>query len=117
MKQADYFGLVSGRQTDKFAATGLTPIPAAEVKPPLIAECPINIECVVRHELRLGSHDLFVAEVVALHADEKILDEAGNPSAARARLITYDQPEYWSLGNKLDAYGYSMSSSSQESDT
>ena len=103
----DYCGTRSGRNEDKFAALGLTPVPASEVKPPLIAECPINIECVVRHQLSLGSHDLFIGEVVVLHADESALDEAGNLSAARARLIAYDQPEYCSLGSNLGRHGYS----------
>ncbi len=114
---ADYCGTRSGRHEDKFASTGLSPIPAAEVRPPLIAECPINIECVVRNELKLGSHDLFIGEVVALHVDENALDEAGNPSAARAGIITYDQPYYWSLGGKAGDHGYSKSSRPDSSDT
>ncbi len=113
----DYCGTRSGRHEDKFAAAGLTPVPASEVRPPLIAECPINVECVVRHELSLGSHDLFIGEVVAVHADESALDEAGNPSAAGARLMMYDQPDYLSLGSKLGWHGYSKSQSSDSSDT
>lgn len=104
---ADYCGSRSGRDEDKFAALGLTPVAASEVKPPLIGECPINIECVVRHQLALGSHDLFIGEVVALHVDESILDEAGNLSDAGARLIVYDQPEYRRLGDKIGRHGYS----------
>lgn len=104
---ADYCGTRSGRFEDKFAAAGLTPMPAAEVKPPLIAECPINIECVVRHEVSLGSHDLFIGEVVALHADEAALDEAGNLSAAAAQLIAYDQPDYVGLSGKIGPHGLS----------
>ena len=112
----DYCGTRSGRHEDKFAAAGLTPAPASEVKPPLIAECPINIECVVRHELSLGSHDLFIGEVVAVHADENALDEAGNLSAAGARLMMYDQPDYLSLGSKLSWHGHSKSQGSASSD-
>ena len=113
----DYCGTRSGRYEDKFAASGLTPIPATEVKPPLIAECPINLECVVRHALSLGSHDLFIGEVVAVHADENALDGTGNLSAAAARLIMYDQPDYLSLGGKLSWHGYSKSQGSAASDT
>lgn len=113
----DYCGTRSGRHEDKFAAAGLTTIPASEVKPPLIAECPINIECVVRHELSLGSHDLFIGEVVALHADESALDEAGIPSAARARLMMYDQPDYLISGSKLGPHGLSKSQDAAPSDT
>lgn len=103
----DYCGSRSGRDEDKFAAAGLTPSQASEVKPPLIAECPINIECVVRHELSLGSHHLFIGEVVALHADEAALDEAGNLSATGARLIAYDQPGYAAIGETIARHGYS----------
>ncbi len=106
---ADYCGIRSGRHEDKFATAGLTAVPAAQVRPPLIAECPINIECVVRHELSLGTHDLFVGEVVVLHAEENLLDESGNFSGAGARLIAYDQPDYWSLGGKLASHGLASS--------
>jgi len=62
---------------------------------------------VVRHKLSLGSHDLFLGEVVALHADEEILDEHGNPSAVKARLISYDQPGYLGVGSLIGLHGYS----------
>lgn len=106
----DYIGTRSGRHEDKFAALGLTPVAATEVRPPLIAECPINIECLLRHELRLGSHDLFIGAVVALHADETALDASGNLSAAAAGIMAYDQPDYYSLGTKLGRHGYSRPS-------
>lgn len=68
----DYCGVKSGRDVDKFKEMGLTPIPASEVKAPMIKESPVNIECKVRQILPLGSHDMFLADVVAVHADEKI---------------------------------------------
>lgn len=103
----DYCGTRSGRSEDKFAGAGLTAVPASRVKAPLIAECPINMECVVRHVLSLGSHDLFVGEVVALHADERVLDESGAISAAKVRPLAYAPIDYWSLGDKLATHGYS----------
>ena len=71
----DYCGVKSGRDVDKFKEMGLTPIPASEVKAPMIKESPVNIECKVRQILPLGSHDMFLADVVAVHADEKYMDE------------------------------------------
>lgn len=99
---AFYCGTHSGRKEDKFVGAGLTPVPASQVKAPLIAECPVNMECVVRHELSLGSHDLFIGEVVAVHADESVLDEAGKLSTGRVNPLAYSSShEYWSLGSKL----------------
>jgi len=72
---SDFVGTTTGRNTDKWRETGLTRLPAAIVSPPLLAECPVNLECQVRHTLRLPSHSLFVAEVVAIHADESVLNE------------------------------------------
>ena len=70
----DYCGVKSGRDVDKFKEMGLTPIPASEVKAPMIKESPVNIECKVRQILPLGSHDMFLADVVAVHADEKYME-------------------------------------------
>jgi flavin reductase (DIM6/NTAB) family NADH-FMN oxidoreductase RutF len=72
---SDFVGTTTSRNTDKWRETGLTPLPASIVKPPLLAQCPVSLECQVRHTLRLLSHSLFVAEVVALHADESVLNE------------------------------------------
>lgn len=71
---SDFVGSTTAREIDKWAETGLTRLPAARVGAPLLAECPVNLECQVRHRLRLPSHTLFVAEVVALHADASVLD-------------------------------------------
>ena len=71
----DFIGTTSVTDTDKWRETGLTPLPSAIVRPPLVAECPVNLECQVRHTLQLPSHSLFVAEVVALHADARVLNE------------------------------------------
>ena len=103
----DLCGTVSGRDFDKFAAAGLTPEPAARVRPPLIAECPVNMECIVRHKLPLGTHDLFIGEVVAIHVDRAILHENGNIDVAKAKPITYNNREYWSLGDMLEQHGFS----------
>ena len=70
-------GTLSGKDTDKFARAGFEKLPASVVAAPLIAECPINLECQVRHVLPLGSHDLFVAEIVKTHVDHAVLREDG----------------------------------------
>jgi len=76
LERADLCGCVSGREVDKFAETGFTPMPAEKISVPLIAECPINFECRLVHTVELGSHDWFIGEIVAVHADADILNEA-----------------------------------------
>jgi len=101
----DLAGVWSGAEHDKFAELGLTPLPASQVSAPLVAECPVNIECVVRHQLALGAHDLYVAEVVAVQYDEEVLDGRGRLRPERLGLLAYAAGEYWSLGERLGSYG------------
>ncbi|MDH4208749.1 MAG: flavin reductase family protein [Anaerolineae bacterium] len=106
LEAADRCGHLSGREVDKFAATGLTPAPAAEVKTPLIAECHVNMECKVRQKLELGVHDLFLGEVVAVHVNEEVLSESGKRidySKARPFVLTF--AEYRGLTEPLAKYG------------
>jgi len=106
LSAADICGTLSGRDIDKFARTGLTPEPASQATPPLIAECPVNMECMLRQKLPLGSHDLFIGEVVAVHVDSTVLTEKGRIDFAKAKPITYNQGEYWGLGNMLERHGF-----------
>jgi flavin reductase (DIM6/NTAB) family NADH-FMN oxidoreductase RutF len=101
----DFCGQVSGRTVDKWAACGLTPAPASIVRTPLIAECPISLECRVSHRLALGAHDLFVGEVVAVQADEQVLNSQGGIDYQRADLLAYVGGTYWRLGDRLGRYG------------
>jgi flavin reductase (DIM6/NTAB) family NADH-FMN oxidoreductase RutF len=106
----DFCGNNSGKNVDKFAATGLTPIPATKVKPPLIKESPINLECQVRRSFDLGSHTLFIAEIVATNVDEDYLDEKGRLNIKKIDPISYcpGVREYWSGLTVLHGnYGYS----------
>lgn len=82
---SDFVGSTTVRQTDKWRETGLTRLPATLIQPPLLAECPVNIECQVRYTLRLPSHSLFVAEVVAIHADTAVLNERQEVDLTLAR--------------------------------
>ena len=99
--ETDYCGKVSGRDHDKFLETKLTPVASKKVKPPLIGECPVNLECVLRQTVKLGTHDLFLGEVVAVHVDESILGEDGKIDFSKARPIVYNRGEYWSLGERV----------------
>jgi flavin reductase (DIM6/NTAB) family NADH-FMN oxidoreductase RutF len=87
---SDYVGVVNGRKEDKWAVTGLTPVAATRVRTPLIAECPVNIECTVEQQLDLGSHTLFIGLVQTVHVEEALLDAQGELNYARAQGIAYD---------------------------
>lgn len=104
----DYCGVKSGRDVDKFEAMHLTPVSASEVKAPLIGESPVNIECRVREVKSLGSHDMFLADVVAVHADEKYMDENNKFHLEKAEPIIYSHGTYLACGEPLGTFGYSV---------
>ena len=104
----DYCGVKSVRDVDKFKEMGLTPIPASEVKAPMIKEAPVSIECRVKEIRELGSHHMFLAEVVAVHADERYMDENNRFDLNRARPLVYSHGEYLGTGKKLGTFGYSV---------
>jgi flavin reductase (DIM6/NTAB) family NADH-FMN oxidoreductase RutF len=99
----EFAGTKSGRDYDKFSEGGFTPIPATKVDAPMIKECPINIECKTTQIIPLGAHDLFVAEVVAVHIDESTLNEKGRFDPSKTTLFTYLplNGQYWTLGNRI----------------
>ena len=104
----DYCGVKSGRDVDKFKETGLTREKAEKVKAPMIAEAPVSIECKVKEIRELGSHHMFIAQVAAVHADEKYMDEKNRFDLNRARAIVYSHGEYLGTGKKLGTFGYSV---------
>lgn len=104
----DYCGVKSGRDVDKFKEMNLTPVPASQISAPLIAESPVNIECKVRDVLALGSHDMFIADVVAVHADEQYMDEKGKFHLEKAEPIVYSHGTYFACGDALGTFGYSV---------
>lgn len=104
----DYCGVKSGRDVDKFKEMGLTAIPGKEVKAPMIAESPVNIECKVKEVSHLGSHDMFLAEVVAVHADEKYMDEKHKFHLEHAEPIVYSHGAYLACGEQLGTFGFSV---------
>lgn len=105
---ADYCGVKSGRDVDKFKELGLTPVPGTEVKAPLIAESPVNIECRVTEIKQLGSHDMFLAQVVAVHADEKYMDEKNRFHLEQSHPVVYSHGTYYECGEALGTFGYSV---------
>ena len=105
LEQVDLAGVWSGAEHDKFEELGFTARPASAVAAPLIEECPVNIECVVRHQMALGSHDLYLAEIVAVQYDEDVLDSRGHVKTSTLSPIAYVEGEYWSLRERIGSYG------------
>ncbi len=108
LRAVDFCGMVSGRDVNKFIEARLTPMAGLKVRAPLIRECPVNLECVTRQSLVLGSHVLFLAEVVALHADEEVVEE-GAVVLGRGAPLAYDPfgGDYWSLKEVVAHHGFS----------
>lgn len=104
----DYCGVRSGKDVDKFQETGLTKEKASYVQAPMIQESPVSIECKVTSVHSLGSHDMFLAEVLAVHAEEKYLDEARRFDLNKAHPLVYSHGEYYETGKYLGKFGYSV---------
>jgi flavin reductase (DIM6/NTAB) family NADH-FMN oxidoreductase RutF len=108
LAEVDGCGMISGRhQVNKFKRFDLTPLPSAEVKPPLIAECPVNIECRVIERQTVGDHDLFPGEVAAVHVDEDKLDAEDALLTEKLDMLVYITGEYWNVGQRLASFGFS----------
>jgi flavin reductase (DIM6/NTAB) family NADH-FMN oxidoreductase RutF len=105
VSQVDYCGQVSGRDVNKWAACGFTPEPGTAVATPLIAQCPVNLECKLARVISLGTHDLFVGEILAVHLDEAILDDRGHVDYTKARPLAYLGGQYHGIGKPLGQYG------------
>lgn len=108
VKACDYCGVVSGRDVDKFAKTGLTPIPMEHVHAMGIEESPVNMECKITEKRELGSHTMFIAEVVGVTVDDQYMDETGKFHINESGLVMYSHGEYFALGKKLGKFGYSV---------
>ena len=108
VRATDFCGVRSGRDLDKFKECHLTPLPSKCIKAPGIAESPVNIECKVREIKPLGSHTMFLADVVNVTIDDTYLDENGRFHLNQSGLVTYSHGEYFLLGKKLGTFGYSV---------
>lgn len=105
----DWCGVKSGSRYKKFEEMKLTPVPASRVKAPMIEESPVNIECVVKEIMELGSHHMFISEVVAVHADEKyISDKTGLFKLNDAGLLCYSHGKYYKTGSLVGKFGFSV---------
>lgn len=104
----DFCGVRSGRDVDKFAELNLTKVPASHVQAPMLEQSPVSIECRVEEVKELGSHHMFLAKVLAVHADEKYMDETGKFCLNDADLLVYSHGEYHRSGERLGTFGYSV---------
>ena len=108
VRAADYCGVRSGRDTDKFGEMKLTRLPAEKIPCSLIGEAPVSIECRVTEHKDLGSHTIFMAEVVSVTADDLYMDENGRFLFEKAQPIVYSHGEYRALGKSLGRFGFSV---------
>lgn len=104
----DTVGVKSGKNLDKFALTGLTAIASSKVKAPQIEECPVSMECKVLEVRNFGTHDMFLAEVVAVDVDDKYIDEDGALDLEKAGLLAYAHGFYYTIGRKIGKFGFSV---------
>lgn len=107
VKEADYCGIYTGKKVDKFEKCKLTKSPATQVSCPVIEECPISIECRVTEVIPLGSHDMFMADILCINVDEELFDKEGKMHFEKANLIAYAHGEYYELGKKIGKFGFS----------
>jgi flavin reductase (DIM6/NTAB) family NADH-FMN oxidoreductase RutF len=107
-RATDYCGVKSGRNVDKFKDMNLTKEKANFINVPLIKECPVNIECKVKDILELGSHHMFIAEIVGVNVDGELMDANDKFRLEDANLVAYSHGKYYSLGEELGFFGYSV---------
>ncbi|MBO7148820.1 MAG: flavin reductase family protein [Clostridia bacterium] len=109
VRALDYCGVRSGRERDKFADTGLEVVPALELEDtPVIKSSPLSLECVVTDIISLGTHDMFLADIVATDVNDELVNSEGRLRLDKADLVAYSHGEYFSLGKKLGSFGYSV---------
>ncbi len=106
-RKVDYIGIYTGKKVNKFEKCGLTSLPSKKVAPPTVGECPIALECRVTEVLPMGSHDVFLADIVSVSAREELIDSEGKIHFERADLLAYAHGEYYSLGEVVGRFGFS----------
>ena len=107
VKEADYCGIYTGKKVDKFEKCKLTKVKGTQIDAPMIDECPVSIECKVTDIIPLGSHDMFMADIVAVNVDESLFDKDDKMHLDKANLIAYAHGEYFELGKKIGKFGFS----------
>ncbi|MBR2908494.1 MAG: flavin reductase family protein [Clostridia bacterium] len=108
IRAIDSCGVYTGAKMNKFERFGLTPESGSVVSAPVIAECPLSLECRITDVIPLGSHDMFLADIVAVDVDESLVDDTGKLHLDRAGLVAFAHGEYFELGRKLGTFGYSV---------
>ena len=108
VRAVDLCGVISGRDGDKFKKAGLTPERSDKVSAPSVAECPISVECRVTDVVSLGSHDMFVADIVGIGVDEAYLDKNGRLDIEKCDLLCYAHGSYFGLSERLGTFGFSV---------
>lgn len=106
-RTADYCGIYTGAKVDKFKKCNLTPVAAEEVSAPMIGECPVSLCCRVSDVIPLGSHDMFLADILAVYVNEELLDKEGKLHLEKADLCAYAHGDYYSLGRIVGHFGFS----------
>lgn len=104
----DFCGVKSGRDNDKYSLMGLTPEKSSILKAPMILQSPLNIECKVTDIVSMGSHDMFLADIIAINVDEKYIDNFGKLHLDKSNLLCFAHGEYFELGAKLGNFGFSV---------
>lgn len=117
VKAIDWCGVRSGAKYDKFAEMNLTKEPVTHLSCPAIKESPLNLECRVKDIVKLGSHDMFIADIVGLNVEESLLDEKGKLCLDKANLVAFAHGEYFELGKSLGTFGYSVRKQDPKSNT
>ena len=107
-RTADFCGVKTGAKVNKFEKCGLTPVKAEKINAPLIEQCPVSIECVVKEIKPLGTHDMFISEFVGVDLEEKYIDSKGKLNLQQCGLAAYAHGEYFALGRKLGDFGFSV---------
>jgi flavin reductase (DIM6/NTAB) family NADH-FMN oxidoreductase RutF len=107
-RAVDWCGVISGRTEDKFVGAGLKAGQALKVNSPIVKECPINIECIVKKSVELGSHVMFIAEVAAVQVSSELIDLKGKFNIEKSGLLVYAHGQYFSLGRRLGGFGFSV---------
>ena len=108
VRAADFCGVRSGKDTDKFEEMKLTALPASKVSAPILAQSPVSLECKVTEVKHLGIHDMFIAEIVAIQVEDKYIDETGRLDLRKAGVMFYSHGEYFAQGKKIGQMGYSV---------
>ena len=108
VRAVDFCGVRSGRDMNKFEKCGITPVSASEVGAPIVEESPISLECRVFERKSFGTHDMFLADIVAVDADDAYIDKDGKLDLSKAGLIAYAHGEYYALGENLGKFGFSV---------